>query len=76
MRIEERREKIKMRWKVKVTNVNSRLRKRTGPSTSYRISSYMNPGDSGVVVETKTVGGATWYKWEKKIYGHVLRQVE
>ena len=55
-----------MRWKVKVTNVITRLRKRTGPSTSYRISSYMYPGDSGIVVETKTVGGATWYKWEKE----------
>lgn len=55
-----------MKWKVKVTNVNSRLRKRTGPSTSYRVSSYMYPGDSGVVVETKTVGGATWYKWENE----------
>ena len=53
-----------MRWEMEVTNVQTRLRKRTGPSTSYRISDYMYPGNKGVVVESKTVGGATWYKWE------------
>lgn len=53
-----------MRWEMQVTNVQTRLRKRTGPSTSYRIVEYMYPGNKGVVVESKTVGGATWYKWE------------
>ena len=53
-----------MKWEMKVTNVQSRLRIRTGPSTSYRITDYKYPGNTGVVVESKTVGGATWYKWE------------
>lgn len=53
-----------MRWEMQVTNVQTRLRKRTGPSTSYRIVEYMYPGNKGVVIESKTVGGATWYKWE------------
>ena len=53
-----------MKWEMKVTNVQSRLRIRTGPSTSYRIKSYKYPGNKGIVVESKTVGGATWYKWE------------
>ena len=53
-----------MRWEMKVTNVTTRLRVRTGPSTSYRISSYKYPGDGGIVVDSKSVGGATWYKWE------------
>ena len=53
-----------MKWEVEVTNVQTRLRKRTGPSTSYRIVEYMYPGNKGIVVDSKTVGGATWYKWE------------
>ena len=52
-----------MKLQVKVTNVTSRLRKRTGPSTSYRIADYMYPGDTGIVTASKVVGGETWYKW-------------
>ena len=57
-----------MKWKVKVTNVNSRLRVRTGPSTSYRIVDWQPPTGNGVVVDTKTVNGETWYKWEGTEY--------
>jgi len=53
-----------MRKEMKVTTNSGRLRKRTGPSTSYRIITHLNPGYTGIVVESKTVGGATWYKWE------------
>lgn len=53
-----------MKWEVKVTNVTTRLRRRTGPSTSYRIVDYKYPGNTGIVVDSKTVGGMTWYKWE------------
>jgi hypothetical protein len=53
-----------MRKEAVVTNVTTRLRKRTGPSTSYRIVGYMYPGDSGVVVDSKTTNGVIWYKWE------------
>lgn len=53
-----------MKWEVKVTNVTTRLRRRTGPSTSYRIVDWKYPGDKGIVVDMKTVGGSTWYKWE------------
>ena len=57
-----------MKWKVKVTNVNSRLRVRTGPSTSYRVVDWQPPTGTGVVVDTKTVNGETWYKWEGTEY--------
>lgn len=54
-----------MRWEVKCTDkANPRLRRRTGPSTSYRIVSYIYPGNTGIVIDSKTVGGATWYQWE------------
>lgn len=57
-----------MKWEVKVTNVQTRLRVRTGPSTSYKIVNYKYPGNTGIVVDTKTVGRATWYKWEGTSY--------
>ena len=53
-----------MRWEMKVTNVTTRLRRRTGPSTSYRIVDYKYPGETGIVIDSKSVGNATWYKWE------------
>lgn len=53
-----------MRWEMKCTTKTARLRKRTGPSTSYRIVSWIYPGQTGIVVDSKKVGGATWYKWE------------
>ena len=53
-----------MRWEMEVVTKSGRLRKRTGPSTSYRIVEHLNPGYKGIVVESKTVGGATWYRWE------------
>ena len=53
-----------MKWEMKVTDVASKLTLRTGPSSSYRISDYMYPGDIGIVIDSKTVGGETWYKWE------------
>jgi hypothetical protein len=51
-----------MKWQVMVST--SSLNIRTGPSTSYRSVGYINEGKLGVVVDSKTVGGATWYKWE------------
>ena len=56
-----------MRWSVSV-NVNTRLRVRTGPGTSYRIVDYKYNGNTGIVVDSKTVGGLTWYKWEGTSY--------
>lgn len=54
-----------MRWEMQCTNsAKPRLRKRTGPSTSYRIVEWIYPGQKGIVIDSKTVGGATWYKWE------------
>lgn len=53
-----------MKWEVKVTNVVTRLRRRTGPSTSYRIVNWIYPGKTGIVVDIKNVGKAVWYKWE------------
>ena len=41
-----------MKWEVKVTNVNTRLRVRTGPGTSYRIVNWQYPS-GGIVVESK-----------------------
>ena len=67
-----------MKWEMKVSNVTTRLRKRTGPSTSYRITSYMSPGQTGIVVDSKTVGSSTWYKWEDGTWssGHYLTKVK
>ena len=58
-----------MRWHVSVTNVgNSRLRVRTGPGLSYRIVDWVYQGNTGIVVDSKTVSGRTWYKWEDTGY--------
>lgn len=57
-----------MKWEVKVTNVNTRLRVRTGPGTSYRIVNWQYPSGGGVVVESKNTNGATWYRWEGTNY--------
>lgn len=57
-----------MKWEVKVTNVNTRLRVRTGPGTSYRIVNWQYPSGGGIVVESKTTNGATWYRWEGTNY--------
>ena len=57
-----------MKWEVKVTNVNTRLRVRTGPSTSYRIVNWQYPTSGGIVVESKKTNGATWYRWEGTKY--------
>lgn len=62
-----------MRWEVKVTNVNTRLRVRTGPGTSYRIVNWEYPSGGGIVVDSKTVSGATWYKWEGTTYWSCAR---
>lgn len=56
-----------MRWHVSV-NVNTRLRVRTGPGLSYRIVDYKYNGNTGIVVDSKTSGGLTWYKWEGTSY--------
>ena len=56
-----------MRWHVSV-NVNTRLRVRTGPGLSYRIVDYKYNGNTGIVVDSKTSGGLTWYKWEDTGY--------
>lgn len=56
-----------MRWHVSV-NVKTRLRVRTGPGTSYRIVGYKYNGNTGIVVDSKTSGGLTWYKWEDTGY--------
>ena len=57
-----------MKWEMEVVTKSGRLRKRTGPSTSYRIVEHLKPGYKGIVVESKTVGGATWYRWENTKY--------
>ena len=58
-----------MRWHVSVTNVgSSRLRVRTGPGLSYRIVDWVYQGETGIVVDSKTVSGRTWYKWEDTGY--------
>lgn len=51
-----------MKWQVMV-NTGS-LTVRSGPSTSYRATGYLKEGNTGTVVDSKSVGGATWYKWE------------
>lgn len=51
-----------MKWQVMV-KTNS-VNVRTGPSTSYRSVGTIGKGEIGVVVDSKTVGGSTWYKWE------------
>ena len=56
-----------MRWKVSVS-VNTRLRVRTGPALSYRIVSYKYNGNTGIVIDSKTSGNLTWYKWEDTGY--------
>ena len=54
-----------MRWEMECTSsAKPRLRKRTGPGLSYRVHSWIYPGQKGIVVDSKTVGGSTWYKWE------------
>ena len=58
-----------MRWEVKVTSsVKTRLRVRTGPGLSYRIVNWVYAGNTGIVVDSKTVGKLTWYKWENTGY--------
>ena len=57
-----------MRWHVSVTNVKTRLRVRTGPGLSYRIVNWKYQGNTGIVVDSKTSGGLTWYKWEDTGY--------
>lgn len=57
-----------MRWEVKVTNVDTRLRVRTGPSTSYRIVNWQYPSGGGIVVESRKSGSSTWYRWEGTSY--------
>lgn len=43
-----------------VVAVNNFLRIRTGPSTSYSIAGYLDPGDRVEILEKKTVDGMTW----------------
>ena len=58
-----------MKWEVEVTSkVTTRLRVRTGPGLSYRIVNWKYKGNKGVVVDSKTVGNLTWYKWEGTSY--------
>lgn len=57
-----------MRWEVKVVNINTRLRVRTGPGLSYRIVNWKYNGNTGIVVDSKTGSGLTWYKWEGTSY--------
>ena len=46
-----------MRWHVAVTNVDdSRLRVRTGPGLSYRIVDHVYLHETGIVIDSKTVG--------------------
>ena len=45
--------------------VSDLLRVRSGPGTSYPISSYMSNGEKVEISETKTVNGITWGKTEK-----------
>ena len=57
-----------MRWHVAVNKLKTRLRVRTGPGLSYRIVGYKYTGNTGIVIDSKTVGGLTWYKWEDTGY--------
>ena len=51
-----------MKWRVMVDTES--LTVRSGPSTSYRAIGYLKEGRVGTVIDSKSVGGATWYKWE------------
>ena len=51
-----------MKWRVMVDTES--LTVRSGPSTSYRAIGYLKEGRVGIVIDSKSVGGATWYKWE------------
>lgn len=54
-----------MKWQMKCTSSSSpRLRKRTGPSTSYKIVGYIYPGQTVIVVDSRKSGSSTWYKIE------------
>jgi len=59
-----------MKWEMRVNpnTVPTRLRVRTGPSTSYRIVDYKYPNHGANVVESKTTNGAIWYRWEGTNY--------
>ena len=57
-----------MRWHVAVNKLKTRLRVRTGPGLSYRIVGYKYTGNTGIVIDSKTVNGLTWYKWEDTGY--------
>lgn len=57
-----------MRWEMQCTVGNSRLRKRTGPSTSYRIVGYLYTGNKVIVTDSKNNGNQTWYKIEGTSY--------
>lgn len=59
-----------MKWEVKVNSstVHTRLRVRTGPSTSYKIVNWKYPDNGAIVVDSKVTNGATWYKWEGTNY--------
>ena len=59
-----------MKWEMRVNphTVTTRLRVRTGPSTSYKIVNWKHPNQGAIVVDCKTTNGATWYKWEGTNY--------
>ena len=59
-----------MKWEMRVNphTVHTRLRVRTGPSTSYRIVNWKYPNQGANVVETRTTNGAIWYRWEGTNY--------
>ena len=59
-----------MKWEVRVNpnTVHTRLRVRTGPSTSYKIVNWKYPDNGAIVVDSKVTNGATWYKWEGTNY--------
>jgi hypothetical protein len=59
-----------MKWEMRVNphTVTTRLRVRTGPSTSYRIVNWKYPNQGANVVDSKVTAGATWYKWEGTEY--------
>ena len=59
-----------MKWEVRVnpSTVHTRLRVRTGPSTSYKIVNWKYPDNGAIVVDSKVTNGATWYKWEGTNY--------
>lgn len=58
-----------MRWEMEcVLRKGVGLRKRTGPSISYRIVGRWYRGDKFIAVDVKTVGKYTWYKIEGTSY--------